>query len=170
MLYGIIWWQIARAISWPYWQHHVNNQKDNKTWIRPNVWHKWDIQQEIGNHEFVWFRLRQSIIIITNPQCPKMMAICMRPLTSKSKMKNCLGVEQSLRTLTHPDVIMLDGCALIWSVYWPTSGTMGDVVQIMVEFLQKRMDYTDVYHVFDRYHPYSPKSSTWIQRSSESAK
>ena len=47
---------------------------------------------------------------------------------------------------------------------------MGDVVQIMVEFLQKRMDYTDVYHVFDRYHPYSPKSSTWIQRSSESAK
>ena len=45
-----------RAISWPYWQpfhHHVNTQEDNKTWIRPNVWHKCDIRQEIGNHEFV---------------------------------------------------------------------------------------------------------------------
>ena len=47
---------------------------------------------------------------------------------------------------------------------------MADVVQIMMEYLQKRMDYTDVYPVFDRYHPYSPKGSTWIQRSSESAK
>ena len=88
----------------------------------------------------------------------------------KTKMKNCLVVEQSLRTVTHPDVIMLDGCALLWSVYWPASGTMGDVVQIMVEYLQKPMDYTDVFPVFDRYHPYSPQGSTWIQRSSESAK
>ena len=94
----------------------------------------------------------------------------MRPLTSKSKLKNCLGVEQSLRTLTHPDVIMLDGCALLWYVYWPASGTMGIVVQIMVEYLQKRMDYTDVFPVFDRHHPYSRKGSTWIQRPSESAK
>ena len=83
----------------------------------------------------------------------------------KSQMKNCLGVEQS-----HPDVNMIDGCALLWSVYWPASGTMGDVVQIMVAYLQKRMDFTDVYPVFDRYQPYSPKGSTWIERSSESAK
>ena len=31
---------------------------------------------------------------------------------------------------------------------------MGDLVQIIVEYLQKWMDYTDVYPVFDRYHPY----------------
>ena len=30
----------------------------------------------------------------------------------------------------------------------------------------KRIDYINVYPVFDRYHPYSPKSSTWIRRSS----
>ena len=79
-------------------------------------------------------------------------------------------VEQSLRIFTHHYVIILDGCALLWSVYWPASGTMGDLVQIITEYLQKWMDYIDVYPVCDRYRPYRPKGSTWIQRSSESAK
>ena len=43
----------------------------------------------------------------------------------KSKLNNCLGVKQSLRTLPHPDVVMLDRCALLWYVYWPASGKMG---------------------------------------------
>ena len=47
---------------------------------------------------------------------------------------------------------------------------MGDLVHKMVEYLQKRLNYTDVYLVFDWYHPYNSKGSTRVQRSSGSTK
>ena len=84
----------------------------------------------------------------------------MRPLTSKPKPKNWLACEWSL----------LEGCALLWSVHWPASRTMGDLFHIMVGYLHERLDYTDAYPVFYQYHPYSRKGSTRIQRSSVRAK
>ena len=64
----------------------------------------------------------------------------MRPLTSKSKMKNCLVVEQSLRTLTHPDVIMLDGYALLWSVWGIDHGREGVTATTPEWFVVRRRD------------------------------
>ena len=40
----------------------------------------------------------------------------MRPASSKSKLKNYLQVEESSCTGGKPDLIVLDGCAILWTI------------------------------------------------------
>ena len=39
----------------------------------------------------------------------------LRPSTAKSKLKKSIEVEQSLRTMPDPLVLVLDGCAILWT-------------------------------------------------------
>ena len=44
----------------------------------------------------------------------------MRITKTKSVLKRKLQVEQSSRTLQQPDVVILDGCAILWIIHWPS--------------------------------------------------
>ena len=45
-------------------------------------------------------------------------------LHTKATLRNQLKVEISNRRTSPPDAIIIDGCAYLWSVHWPTSGTI----------------------------------------------
>ena len=45
-------------------------------------------------------------------------------LQIKATLRNQLKVEISNRRTSPPDAIIIDGCAYLWSVHWPTSGTI----------------------------------------------
>ena len=45
-------------------------------------------------------------------------------LHTKANLRNQLKVELSNRRTSPPDAIIIDGCAYLWSVHWPTSGTI----------------------------------------------
>lgn len=52
----------------------------------------------------------------------------MRIATSKSVLKNKLQVTQSARVSVKPDVIIIDGCAILWCIHWPSNATVQDFV------------------------------------------
>ena len=45
---------------------------------------------------------------------------------SKAVLKTELQVEQSSRIQGVQDAVIIDGCATLWTVHWPTSGTVDD--------------------------------------------
>ena len=45
------------------------------------------------------------------------------PTSSKTKLNNYLQVEESYRTVERPDLIVLDSCAILWTINCPMSGT-----------------------------------------------
>ena len=93
----------------------------------------------------------------------------MRPATSKSVMKQKLQVTQSVRASTKPDVIIMDGSAILWCIHWPTSGTVQDFVDSYCHYVSQRLDTCDVCLIFDRYFEYSIKSDTRRSRMSKKA-
>lgn len=90
----------------------------------------------------------------------------LRPATSKSKLKNSLGVERSSRMTPNPEVVVLDGCAILWTIHWPVPGRIIDLIAAVETYLRQKLVQSDVYLVFDRYHAYSPKGCTRSRRSS----
>ena len=75
--------------------------------------------------------------------------------STKSDLKNALKVELPTRTTTK-DVgsYYLDGCAILWTINWPTKGmpTVQDFIEEFREHVTSRyLKYADVYLVFDRY-------------------
>ena len=44
----------------------------------------------------------------------------MRITKSKSTLKRNLQVENSVRTVAIPKVSIIDGCAILWCIHWPT--------------------------------------------------
>ena len=48
------------------------------------------------------------------------------------------------------DASFLDGCALLWVVPWPTSGTVQDYLDRFRSYIHRRLKKTGVYLVFDR--------------------
>ena len=52
----------------------------------------------------------------------------MRISTSKSVPKNKLQVAQSTRASIKPNVIIIDGCVIIWCLNWPSNATIQDYV------------------------------------------
>jgi len=63
----------------------------------------------------------------------------------------------SNRTL-HPDATVIDGSALLWTINWPSEGTVNDFVTNVNNRVKKYLEKTDVYPVFDRYYDFSTKS------------
>ena len=84
---------------------------------------------------------------------------------TKATLRNQLKVEISNRRTSPPDAIIIDGCAYLWSVHWPTSGTVETYIQNFVGSLQYHLQKCAVYLIFDRYPPATPKGYTRCNRS-----
>ena len=61
---------------------------------------------------------------------------------SKSILKNKLQVEQLARATGQPDAIVIDGCAMLWVVHWPSKGSVQDLVTIFVKYVKGKLTYT----------------------------
>ncbi len=88
----------------------------------------------------------------------------MRICKSKADLKKATGVKVS-RTMDGMDCTVLDGCAILWCIAWPTSSPTNqalvkDYVESFKQYLQHWLRWGDVYLVFDRYIDFSTKYST----------
>ena len=63
----------------------------------------------------------------------------LRIAKSKSILKNKLQVEQSARATGQPDAIVIDGCAILWVVYWPSKGSVQDLVTNFVKYVKGKL-------------------------------
>ena len=93
----------------------------------------------------------------------------MRLAKAKSVLKKKLQIDQSDRTFSKPETIIIDGCALLWVIHWPTNGTVIHFANNVVQYLKKRMSLADVYLVFDRYYVSSIKRILRSMRAGVSA-
>ena len=85
----------------------------------------------------------------------------MRDAKTKSFLKNALKVEVSRRPAEQDvQATFLDGCAVLWVVPWPTSGTVHDYLVWFRSYLHGHLAKSDVYLVFDRYIEGSTKEAT----------
>ena len=80
--------------------------------------------------------------------------------SSKAMLKSKLEVEVSDRCTSKPDAIIIDGCALLWSVHWPASSTVHQYIKNFVTRLHEYLNNCCVYLIFDRYPATSTKSTT----------
>ena len=84
----------------------------------------------------------------------------MRIAKTKSTLKKNLQVEISTRLGPQPEVTILVGCAILWVIHWPNRGIVQDFVDNFTSYIMAKVDKSDVYLVFDRYHDFSIKSGT----------
>ena len=87
----------------------------------------------------------------------------MRISTSKSVLKNKLKVTQSTRAKCN----IIDGCAILWCLHWPSNATIQDYVDSFWHYVSRRLNRCDVYLIFDRFYEYSIKSGTRKSRMSQ---
>ena len=85
---------------------------------------------------------------------------------AKHELKNALKVEVNARSSASPDSFVVDGCGLLWHVEYPKNGTVSRVVANFIRKVRKYLQTSNVFLIFDRYHDFSPKSSTRHGRSS----
>ena len=80
--------------------------------------------------------------------------------TSKSVLNNKLQVVCGLRNRQLPKVVILDGCALLWTVPWPASpAKVSDFINAAVTNIIERMETTTILNMaFDRYFTISTNS------------
>lgn len=87
--------------------------------------------------------------------------------TNKSVLKNKITTPVSKSsTLEPPTVIVVDACALLWSVAWPSGpARVSDYIDAVVTALLRRCTSSKVAHIiFDRYHPLSTKGCCRARR------
>ena len=71
--------------------------------------------------------------------------------TQKSVLKKLLASLVSLRLIEAPDVKMIDGCAQLWYVEWPSSGTIEGFLILFFQKLERYLNTCDIVLIFDRY-------------------
>ena len=70
---------------------------------------------------------------------------------AKPQLKDAMKVEVSKRSTKAADVIVLDGCAILWIVHWPENGKLLDYVTSFVHKVVSfylRWIYTDLNTTF----------------------
>ena len=72
----------------------------------------------------------------------------MRDAKTKAKLKTKLMLEVPPKFKA--DTMFLDGCAILWVIPWPPSGTVQDYLDIVRQYVQKQLKKCDVYLLFDR--------------------
>ena len=92
----------------------------------------------------------------------------MKIATSKSVLMKQLRVDVSSRNFV-ADATFLDGCAVMWVVPWPISGTVQDYLNNFRTHISTYLQRSHVYLVFDRYEEGSIKEATRIHREKTSA-
>lgn len=89
----------------------------------------------------------------------------MRIATSKSILKKKLQITQPTRSAEKPDTIVVDGCAILWCIHWPKTGTIQNYLNGFWSYISLLLRTSNVFLVFDRYFQYSIKSCTRIGRA-----
>ncbi len=84
-------------------------------------------------------------------------------------LKTKLQVELTDRRSVPPDAIVLDGCAILWVVNWPTHGLVQDYIRNVVNYVAGHLQIADTYLVFDRYYDDSIKENTRTSRAGKLA-
>lgn len=79
---------------------------------------------------------------------------------SKAVLKTKLKVEQSSQVQGAPDTVIIDGCAMLWTVHWPTNGTVLDYVINFMGTIKYHLRLCDVYLIFNKYIEGSTKQMT----------
>ena len=95
---------------------------------------------------------------------------CFPHNNAKIVMKQKLACEVSGRMLLHSDVVVIDECASLWVIHWPSKGSVADYVENVWLYVQKFLTVSDVYLIFDRYHDYSTKSTTRSSRNQRASR
>ena len=86
-------------------------------------------------------------------------------LSSKSVIQRKLKVDVSSRTVSKPDVAVIDGGGMLHAaIYWPTEGIVKDLIDGIEKYVCSFINFADVYLVFDRYFEFSIKSDTRTER------
>ena len=68
------------------------------------------------------------------------------------------------RTSTY-DAVIIDGCALLWNIHWPATGTVEQYIKNLIARLNDYLKRCCVYLIFDRYLTRSTKSATRSNRA-----
>ncbi|MES9884531.1 MAG: hypothetical protein ABW185_27110 [Sedimenticola sp.] len=89
----------------------------------------------------------------------------MRITNTKSTLKRKLQVDVTERAFEQPDVVVVDGCAVMWTIHWPVKGTVKEYVDNFCSHIYKLVLQNDVYLVFDRYFQHSIKNVTRRSRA-----
>ena len=58
-----------------------------------------------------------------------------------------------------PDAILIDGCAMVWVIPWPTNGTVKDFVINILTYVEEQLQKCDTYLIFDIYYDDSIKNA-----------
>ena len=93
----------------------------------------------------------------------------MRICKSKSVLKNKLQAEISKRTAGKPNTFIVDACAILWIIHWPTQGYVDNFIKGFINYVQGKLKEAEVYVVFDRYYKYSIKTATRTSRAGNMA-
>ena len=75
----------------------------------------------------------------------------MRMIGNKSDLKNRVKVDVSIRIQDVVNAVIIDGCAMLYAVYWPTDGTVNDLIQSIKVYLKQYDDAQNMHLIFDRY-------------------
>ena len=78
---------------------------------------------------------------------------------SKSVLKAILQVDVNTRT-TSPDFSILDGCAILWIIHWPSNGTLQNYITSLCKYVMDHLFKHATSIIFDRYYDFSIKSVT----------
>ena len=71
----------------------------------------------------------------------------------------------SKRNQQSPTAVILDGCALLWTIAWPDQGKVEDVVDLFIDLMLNYIAISDVYLIFDRYEEFSIKGCNTPRKS-----
>ena len=84
----------------------------------------------------------------------------MRQDTGKACLKKCVGViRTSARIWAEPSVIVVDISAVLWTIYWPSQGTVLTFVEPFKTWITNHLSSAEEYLILDRYYDFSTKSS-----------
>ena len=78
----------------------------------------------------------------------------------KADLKNALKEEASLQTCLTENAVVVNGCALLWSVSWPKAENVISLVNVFNDYVMKFLHKSNVFLIFNRYHDYSSKGVT----------
>ena len=93
-----------------------------------------------------------------------------RMATGKSVLKKNLSMEVAFRELGSPTAVVIDVSAVLWTIDWPTKGSVQTFVEGFKVWLSSKLSESHTYLVFDRYRDFSIKSSTRAARDTTSSR
>ena len=101
--------------------------------------------------------------------------MCITITKTKSTLKNKLQVKQPVRTVCKqpaslPEVTIIDGCALLWVISWPSQGVVQDYIDNFIHYIKQKLAKGNVYLVFDGYNKYSIKDAARCCREETEAR